>query len=230
MALDPGWISAVGGIVQAVGTVGAFGTGGYLLIREIRRDELRRIDSIRWQASRVYGWAESFDVSIPDLALQYQWVDFNGPSRRSENAPGLEFTEEMISHNSWKPRHGEAATASTCFQLVVSNDSAAPIYDLFIEQIGLLAHTNIAPQHRLGDENRNLRDIMPRKAIVYIALLYPSARWTHHWVITTQEVPGIPLSSAASIAFTDSQGRRWHRDRKGILYEIDHRTNPPMGN
>lgn len=126
MALDPGWISAVGGIVQAVGTVGVFGTGGYLLIREIRRDELRRVDSIRWQASRVYGWTESFDARIPDLALQYQWVDFSGPPRRSGNESELEFTEEMISHNSWKPRHGEAATTSTCFQLVVSNDSAAP--------------------------------------------------------------------------------------------------------
>lgn len=227
MALDPNWVSAAGGIVQAIGTIGAFGTGGYLLIREIRRDELRRLDELRRQASAVYGWTESLDAKVPDAALKYRWVDFSGPPRKLQDQSGLEFTEEMMSQNSRKPRHDEAATKSICFQMVVSNDGTAPIYDLFIEQVAMVAEKNITPQDRLGDENRHLYDIMPSKAIVYVALLCPSARWTHHWAITTQEMPGIPLSSAASIAFTDSQGRRWHRDRKGLLSEIDKLTNPP---
>jgi hypothetical protein len=227
MVLDPGWVSAVGGIVQAIGTIGAFGTGGYLLIREIRRDDLRRLDGLRQQASAVYGWTESVDAKVPDAALQYRWVDFSGPPRELQDESGLEFTEEMMSPNSRNPRHEEPATESTCFQIVVSNDSTAPIYDLFIEQVAMVAEKNVAPQDRLGNENRYLRDIMPSKAIVYIALLYPSARWMHHWAITTRKVPGIPLSSAASIAFTDSRGRRWHRDRKGVLSEIDKLTNPP---
>jgi hypothetical protein len=212
--------------VQAVGTIGAFGTGGYLLIREIRRDEFRRLDDTRRQAGSVYGWTESFNARVPDATLQFQWVDFSGSPRESQNGPGLEFTEEMMSGDSSNPRRDEAATGSTCFQLVVLNDSAAPVYDLFIEQIGVVG-TNVAPQHRLVNESRHLHDIMPRKAIAYIALLYPNTRWTHYWAVTTQEVSGVPLSSAASIVFTDAQGRRWHRDRKGMLYEIDKLANPP---
>jgi hypothetical protein len=62
----------------------------------------------------------------------------------------------MMSQNLLKPRRDEAAPGSICFRLVVSNDSAAPIYDLFVEQIGMVG-LSAAPQQRLSNESRHLR-------------------------------------------------------------------------
>lgn len=56
--MGSGWIDAAANVFNAVGTVGAFGTGFVLLRREHRREVDREEESRRAQAARVSAWVE----------------------------------------------------------------------------------------------------------------------------------------------------------------------------
>lgn len=65
------WIDTAANVFNAVGTVGAFGTGFVLLRREHRREADREEETHRAQAARVSAWVERYrrDDGTPELAF-----------------------------------------------------------------------------------------------------------------------------------------------------------------
>lgn len=57
--MGSGWLDSAANVFNAVGTVGAFGTGFVLLRREHRREADREEEAHRAQAARVSAWVEA---------------------------------------------------------------------------------------------------------------------------------------------------------------------------
>jgi hypothetical protein len=66
--MDTWWTADLPTWLEAIGTIGAFGTGGVVLLRELNRDREREIASERQQAGAVAAWAthvESTGIPVP---------------------------------------------------------------------------------------------------------------------------------------------------------------------
>jgi hypothetical protein len=66
----------------AIGTVGAFISGGALLLRETRRDEERHSGARRAQANHVAGWGRDIEVPVPRPTRQNSAASDEVPTRR----------------------------------------------------------------------------------------------------------------------------------------------------
>ena len=221
--VDPDWVSAYADVFAAVGTVGAFVSGGWLLHREIGRDRDRVDEKEREQASQVHAWVESLDnIVLPDDARNVQWMTFIESPDEHEGT--LHFRSGQKSSGGDKPRAPTADDRAYAFCLEIKNLSAGPIFDVYVEKRATFA-PNTWPQRRLKEADRMLADFMPKRSVLFRPVQADES--FKLWYGFYREKPSeIPMSSNAAMAFTDCFGLRWRRDRDGRLTQIGNTENP----
>jgi hypothetical protein len=97
------WITDLPNWLVAIGTVGAFGTGGAVLLRELNRDHERQETAERRQASSVAAWPIRTESIVDSLnTIKAQLVLNN-----SSNEPVYHVTIEYINPSSNEPMSDE---------------------------------------------------------------------------------------------------------------------------
>jgi len=80
----PTWLSSIG-------TIGAFTTGGVLLIRELRRDREREFAALREKASLISAWPQRYDQPSSDLATKEARLNLSNHSTEPVYSVSVEY-------------------------------------------------------------------------------------------------------------------------------------------
>jgi len=211
MILDPNWISAYANIFASIGTVGAFAIGGALLSKEIGRDKTHVDDVQRLQPAAVHAFMQSIDAEVSDQAKLKLCSYYSTPPSTPDPGGTVAFRHEpeFDAYGMDRTNPISPTDRSFAFKLEVVNASAGPIFEVYVEQVGLLAALNISPQNRHKQPGRYLADKMPQRSIIYLPLI-PVGKF-EIWYSFYCDDPGasIAIDSPVSLAFTDCFGLRW---------------------
>jgi hypothetical protein len=190
---------------------------------EAANGQLRRLEDqeARVQPAGVHAWLEALNSECPPEVYCREWLTYTqGPQ---DDKFSVSMIDKAFSGASLSSR---LEGRDSSFRLRVANLSDGPIFDVFVEQVGLFAPLNMTPQARQANSEKHVRDMMTRRVILYVALL-PAGQATelfYSFVGQTRDM--VQLSSPLSVAFTDCFGRRWARKRSGVLSALSPTENP----